>query len=217
MTDQSPGPTPDQPADQPASPAAPYQPSSSPPAVFGGPVSPASAIAEPPGALAQEEVQAAPAPKRRRGLMITAFVLAGLVILTLGAGVGYLWSVHAEYVSQNEALREEAATLGETLGVERAAAEGQALELAQVEEQLVQAKQSISDMVNDSAHDGDDVLALTDLVGSMIECANARQDLIDHLWEKERWTTSSLQANERSVTKYCNDVKKSFNEFKDNS
>ena len=71
-------------------------------------------------------------------------------------------------------------------------------------------KTRISDLANEEAHAGDDRQALIDITASMIECADLRQDFIDHLWEKQKYTVSSLKGREASITKFCNDVKKSY-------
>lgn len=152
--------------------------------------------------------------KSHRGLVVTGFVLAGLVIAALTLGVVYLWDVHSAYVAQNEALRTEAAAMGDTLSAERITNADQAATIAELQSELDEAKVAISDIVNSEAHAGDDVQTLSDLMTNMIECADARQELVNHLWEQERWTTSSLRANETSLIEYCNNVKRLYAEFK---
>jgi len=156
-----------------------------------------------------------PAPRRsRRGLVATGFVLATLIIAALTAGVIYLWDVHSAYVEQNEALRTEAVSMGGSLAAERATVADQEATIEELQGELDEAKTSISDIVNGEAHAGDDAQALRDIVGSLIECADARQDLVDHLWEKERWTTQSLRANERSLKEFCDGIKQAFEKYK---
>jgi chromosome segregation ATPase len=142
-------------------------------------------------------------------------VLALVAVVALGALSAYLWSVHSQYVAQNEQLRDEA----ESLGTDVATAQAQVEELqAQVDEtaaQLQEAKDTVNGLANSEAQAGDDRQALIDIVTGLQECADLRQDLIDHLNESYKWTASSLAAREDSITSYCKKVTKAYNEIID--
>jgi len=189
------------------------------------PVGPADALGEAPAADIWQAPAPQPAPsvgqasekprRPRRALVTTAFVVGTLLIIALTGAVFYLWNVHSTYVAQNEALRAEATEIGSTLATERAVAETQAAKLEQVQGELDEAKATISDVANAGAHAGDDVQTLRDIYSSMVECADARQELVDHLWERDRWTTESLRANEQSIEDFCADVRQAYREFKE--
>ena len=73
---------------------------------FPGPPGDDQAVPSPYPAAAAEPTPASD----RKGLKI-ALILAMLAVVALGAMSIYLWTVHSEYVAQNEKLRETAAWL----------------------------------------------------------------------------------------------------------
>lgn len=147
-------------------------------------------------------------PARRRGRVgfTVAFVVLTLLVVGLGAFSAYLWTVHSQYVAQNQELRDTASELGSELADAHGAALTLEAQLAETKTQLEEAKTRFSDVANSEAQAGDDLQALEDVVNGLQECADARQDLIDHLNEAYRWTPESLAATERSVTQYCDSV-----------
>lgn len=138
-----------------------------------------------------------------------------MLALGLGGLSAYLWSVHSRYVAQNEQLRETAQELGSEVADTRAAVERLQAEVDETTAQLDEAKDTINSLANSQAQAGDDRLELVDIADGLQQCADARQDLIDHLNEAERWTASSLAASERSITEYCNKVTKAYREVVD--
>ena len=146
----------------------------------------------------------------RKGLVI-ALVLAIVAAVALGALSVYLWSVHSQYVAQNEQLRDAAVDLGTDVATARAQAEQLQAQVDDTLAQLQEAKDTINGLANSEAQAGDDRQALVDIADSLQECANLRQDLIDHLNEAYKWTPSSLAERERSITSYCNKVTKAYN------
>jgi hypothetical protein len=191
------------PPSQPAEPHAfvpPTQPFSYAPA---GPTAPADSTALPVGTTK-------PAKASGRGWLIFALIIALLGVVALGALSTYLWRVHAQYVAQNEELREVAESLGTDVAEMQAhIAEVQA-DLDETTAQLDEAKDTINGLANSEAQAGDDRQSLIDVATALEECADARQTLIDHLNEASRWTPESLRANEQDVTDYCNDVKATY-------
>jgi len=155
-----------------------------------------------------------PKSRGRRGLVI-ALVFALVAVLGLGALSAYLWSVHSQYVAQNEELRETAQDLGDQVGTERAKIDEIQAHLDATNLQLGKAKDTINGLANSEAQAGDDRQALIDVADGLQECAKARQELINYLKQSYKWTTSSLRAIEASTTKYCNEVAKNFKEIVD--
>lgn len=172
---------------------------------------PASEVTSAPQPAAASEPATA---SDRKGLKI-ALILAMLAVVALGAMSIYLWTVHSEYVAQNEQLRETAEEIGTDLATSRATAQELQDQLAQTKDQLDEAKATINDLANSEAQAGDDRQALIDLANGLQDCADARQDLIDHLKEAYRWTPESLRASERSIDDYCGKVAKSYRELID--
>lgn len=156
----------------------------------------------------------APKPARAsgRGWLIAALVVALVAILGLTTLSSYLWNVHAQYVEQNEELREVSSSLGTDLAELQAVADDVQAQLDETNAQLEEAKDTINGLANSEAQAGDDRQALVDVAKALEECADARQDLIDHLNEAELWTPESLRAREQDITEYCNDVKDTYDE-----
>ena len=174
---------------------------------------PTDALPEPATELATEPLQRTKA-SGRKGLVI-ALVLVGVVALGLAALSAYLWTVHSDYVAQNETLRTEASDLGKSVADARAQAEGLQTQLDDTKTQLDEAKATINSLANSEAQAGDDRQALIDVADSLLECANARQDLIGYLHESWKWTPASLKSSESSITTYCKDVSRAYKELLD--
>ena len=102
---------------------------------FPGPPGDDQAVPSPYPAAAAEPTPASD----RKGLKI-ALILAMLAVVALGAMSIYLWTVHSEYVAQNEKLRETATELGSDLATSRATAQ-------QLQEQLDQRRPASSAVV----------------------------------------------------------------------
>jgi chromosome segregation ATPase len=168
-------------------------------------------IDTPPDAPVSEP--AAPARASGKGWLIAALVVSGVALLGLTVLTSYLWNVHSQYVAQNEELREVADTLGTDVATAQAHADEVQAQLDQTVAQLEVAKDTINGLANSEAQAGDDRQALVDVAAGLKECADARQDLIDHLNEASRWTPESLRANENSITTYCNGVVKAYQEI----
>ncbi|MGC4175748.1 hypothetical protein [Demequina sp.] len=167
----------------------------------------------PPDAVVAETPQLA-RPSGRKGLVI-GLILALVGVVALGGLSAYLWSVHSQYVAQNEQLRDEAATLGTDVATERARVEQLQAQLDETAAQLETAKDTINGLANSEAQAGDDRQALIDVADGLQECASARQDLIDHLNESYKWTAASLAQREADITTYCKKVTKAYNEILD--
>ena len=166
---------------------------------------------------APELVAAAPEPATvsgRKGLVI-ALVLVGTVALALAGLSAYLWTVHADYVAQNETLRTTASELGTSVADARALADDLQAKLEDTTVQLDEAKETINSLANSEAQAGDDRQALIDVADSLLECADARQDLIGYLHESWKWTPASLRSTESSITTYCKDVSRLYKEILD--
>jgi hypothetical protein len=167
-------------------------------------------------AVATDAPEATPASgmprKRSRKGLVIALVLVSLLAVGLAGLSAYLWSVHSQYVSQNEQLRDDASSLGTDLASAQAEAEDVQAQLDDTTAQLEEAKATINGLANSEAQAGDDRQALIDVADGLQQCANARQDLIDHLNESYKWTAASLKASEASITKYCNRVMKQYKE-----
>ena len=162
--------------------------------------------------LTEAAVTEAPGPAKasgKRGLVI-ALVIACVAVVALGAFSAYLWSVHSQYVAQNESLRDTAKSLGGEVATNRAKAKVVQAQLDDTTAQLKDAKDTINGLANSEAHAGDDRQALIDIANGLQRCADARQNLISHLDEAYKWTTESLRANEASTTTYCNKVTKAY-------
>ena len=192
-------------------------------APFAQPASPTPASDEWPPELLSEQTAAQPAEQlaeqrtqksSRRGLVI-ALVIALVLMVTFGALSAYLWSVHSQYVAQNEELRDTASGLGSELATSRALAEDVQGQLDDTNAQLEAAKATVKDLANSEAHAGDDRQALLDIASGLQQCADARQNLIDHLKEASKWTTKSLRDYESSTTTYCNKLIKAYRSVKD--
>jgi uncharacterized protein HemX len=169
----------------------------------------------PPLAPEPQPVEPKPAtPSGRKGLVI-ALIVALVAVVGLGALSAYLWSVHSQYVAQNEQLRDTAQELGGDVADARAQAEQLQADVDETLAQLQEAKDTINGLANSEAQAGDDRQALIDVVDSLQECADLRQDLIDHLHESYKWTASSLAEREDSITSYCKKVTKAYNEIID--
>lgn len=153
-------------------------------------------------------------PSGRKGLVI-GLIVALIAVVGLGALSAYLWSVHSQYVAQNEQLRDTAQELGGDVADTRAQAEQLQAGVDETLAQLQEAKDTINGLANSEAQAGDDRQALIDVVDSLQECADLRQDLIDHLHESYKWTASSLAEREDSITSYCKKVTKAYNEIID--
>ncbi len=141
---------------------------------------------------------------------MTALVIALVLMVGFGVLSAYLWSVHSQYVAQNEELRSTASSLGSELATSRALAEQVQGQLDDTNAQLEVAKATVNDLANSEAHAGDDRQALLDIASGLQQCADARQNLIDHLNEASKWTSESLRAYEKSTTTYCNKVIKAY-------
>jgi len=150
----------------------------------------------------------------RKGLIV-AVVLVSVLALALAALSAYLWTVHSDYVAQNETLRDQAADLGQSVADSRAHAESVQAQLDDTVSQLDEAKATINSLANSEAQAGDDRQALIDVADGLRECADARQDLIGYLHESWKWTPASLRSSETSINKYCKQVVKSYNEILD--
>lgn len=148
----------------------------------------------------------------RRGLVI-ALVIAFVAVVALAGLSVYLWSVHSEYVAQNEELRSTAESLGGEVATSRATIEAAQAGLADTKAQLADAKDTINGLANSEAQAGDDRQALIDIADGLKQCAAARQNLINHLDEAYKWTAESLRAFEANTTTYCNKVTKAYNEL----
>ena len=118
-------------------------------------------------------------------------------------------------MAQNEQLRDTAQELGGDVADARAQAEQLQADVDETLAQLQEAKDTINGLANSEAQAGDDRQALIDVVDSLQECADLRQDLIDHLHESYKWTASSLAEREDSITSYCKKVTKAYNEIID--
>ena len=144
-----------------------------------------------------------PAPAKASGKtgLVIALVIALLAVVALGALSAYLWTVHSQYVAQNEELRETRdhrwAASWRRAGRRRTRCRSQ---LDDVNAQLTEAKDTINGLANSEAHAGDDRQALIDVADGLQQCADARQNLIDHLNEAYKWTPESLRANEAATT-----------------
>ena len=172
----------------------------------------------PPFAAEAQPAATAPAkpatPSGRKGLVI-ALIVALIAVVGLGALSAYLWSVHSQYVAQNEELREAAEDLGDDVADARAQAEQLQADVDETLVQLQEAKDTINGLGNSEAQAGDDRQALIDVADSLQECADLRQDLIDHLHESYKWTASSLAEREDAITAYCKKVTKAYKELVD--
>jgi len=159
-------------------------------------------------------VASAPKPARASGKrwLVAALVVACLAVVGLTVLTSYLWTVHEQYVAQNQELRDAATDLGTDVAATRAALEELQADLDETTAQLDVAKDTINGLANSEAQAGDDRLALIDVADGLQECAEARQNLIDHLNEASRWTPESLAASERSITKYCDRVEDAYDE-----
>ena len=106
-----------------------------------------------------------PAPAKASGKtgLVIALVLALVAVVALGAFSAYLWTVHSQYVAQNEALRETATTLGGEVATSRAKADEVQSQLDDVNAQLTDAKDTISGLANSEAQAGDDRQTLIDV------------------------------------------------------
>jgi uncharacterized protein HemX len=153
-----------------------------------------------------------PAKASGRGWLIAGLVVAALAAIGFGVFSAYLWSVHSQYVAQNEELREIADGLGTDVAERQASLESLQAELDDTAAQLQVAKDTINGLANSEAQAGDDRQALVDVAEGLQECADARQDLIDHLNEAHLWTAESLRATENSITEYCDKVEKAYDE-----
>ena len=147
-----------------------------------------------------------------KGWLVAALVVACLAVVGLTALTSYLWTVHEQYVAQNQELRDAASELGTDVAATRAALEEVQADLDETTAQLDVAKDTINGLANSEAQAGDDRLALIDVADGLQQCAEARQDLIDHLNESSRWTPESLAASERSITRYCDGVEDAYDE-----
>ena len=188
-------------------------------APFAEPTPPAPASDELPPDLAaaklpEEPTEQAAKKSGRRGLVI-ALVIALVLMVAFGALSAYLWSVHSQYVAQNEELRDTATGLGSELATSRALAEEVQGQLDETKAQLEEAKATVSDLANSEAHAGDDLQSLVDIASGLQDCADSRQNLINHLKEASKWTAKSLRDYESSTTTYCNKVIKAYKAFQD--
>ena len=163
-----------------------------------------------PDAVVTQEPEPAKA-SGKRGLVI-ALVIALVAVVGLAGLSVYLWSVHSQYVAQNEQLRDAAESLGGEVGENKAKAEAVQAQLDDTKAQLEEAKDTISGLANSEAQAGDDRQTLIDVADGLQQCADARQNLIDHLNEAYKWTAESLRAYEASTTKYCNRAKDAYDE-----
>jgi len=166
-----------------------------------------------PDAVVAEEPKPAPA-SGKKGLVV-ALVLVSTLALALGALSAYLWTVHSQYVAQNEELRAEAGDLGADVAESRAKAEELQAQVEATLAQLDEAKETINGLANSEAQAGDDRQALIDVADGLQECADLRQDMINHLNEAYKWTASSLRAREADITTYCKKVTKAYKEIVD--
>lgn len=164
-------------------------------------------------AVVAEEPKPGPA-SGKKGLVV-ALVIASVLVVALGALSAYLWTVHSQYVEQNEALRAAAEDLGTDVAESRAKAEDLQSQVDETLAQLQTAKDTINGLANSEAQAGDDRQALIDIADGLQECADLRQDMIDHLNEAYKWTASSLRAREADITSYCKRVTKAYNEIID--
>lgn len=146
---------------------------------------------------------ATPRRPRRFGALTGAWIAAALVIVALLGLTTFLFVIHAQYVSQNNQLRNEATTLGNQVAQAKVVNDHQAAELATIDTQLAQAKARISTLANVAAQAGDDRLALVDVASNLVQCANQRQTLIGYLKQASLYTPSSLRASEAQITAFC--------------
>jgi len=138
-----------------------------------------------------------------------------VLVLGLAALSAYLWTVHSQYVAQNSELRAEAEELGTSVAEARAMADELQAQVDETNAQLQEAKDTINGLANSEAQAGDDRQSLIDIADGLQECADLRQDMIDHLNEAYKWTASSLRAREADITTYCKKVTKAYNEVID--
>ncbi len=158
--------------------------------------------------VAQVPESPAPAPRRkRRWVAATLITLAILGLLGLAGLSTYLiygindWRTYAADVETSlESVRKTAA-------VDRADRKAAEERIATLEEQVANATARITELANEEANALDSHDILKTYVDAMIECADARQELIDVLTSSSLYYPGKTNSQvEREYTEYCDAI-----------
>lgn len=184
------------------------------------PAVPSSPMAVP-AAQAPAPQQAPPSahrpPRRgRRALRVLVRTVTVLLLLALAALSAYLWITLGAWERQNDQLRDQALELGQQ--VAEAQAQQQALqgELDATTAQLDEAKERVTDIVNQDARAGDSVHVLENVIDGLMECARERQRHIEVLSDPTREYVSATNSQvEADITRYCTSVINNWEEYQE--
>ncbi|SEJ46295.1 hypothetical protein [Demequina mangrovi] len=152
---------------------------------------------------------AASSPRPRRRALPVAFALSLLAVVGLAVPLVMLALARDSWEGQNADLRAAV----EDLTDEVSAQNMRLAELETVEQQLATLKSEYSAAVNQGAKGVEGVEELEDIIEAFERCIDAQADHFDVLRNAERYVASSVEASERSIRDYCDEVADAYAAF----
>ena len=174
-----------------------------------------AAGAEPTAGVAPDGTAVAEPPaKRRRSLKWLWWTLIGLVIVGLLALVAYLIAATndwRDYAADLEVALEDVKATAAQDEADRAAI---AVRVDTVQAQLDTANARITELANEEANATDHQDALRDHIEAMIQCADARQELIDVLTNSNLYFPGKSNGQvENELKDFCDSVKTDYEDY----